>query len=49
MKNPREEQMKEADILSALNRMNKTAKNTKDTKEFTADFSLPWRLGGSIC
>jgi hypothetical protein len=32
--------------------MNKTAKNTKDAKEFTVDFCLPWRtwrLGGSIC
>jgi hypothetical protein len=32
--------------------MNKTAKNTKDAKEFTAGFRLPWRLGelgGSIC
>ncbi|HEY3394748.1 MAG TPA: hypothetical protein VGK58_18730, partial [Lacipirellulaceae bacterium] len=36
----------------ASNRMNKTAKNTKDAKEFTADFRLPWRtwrLGGLIC
>jgi hypothetical protein len=31
--------------------MNKTAKNTKDAKEYIADFRLPWRtwrLGGSI-
>jgi hypothetical protein len=26
--------------------MNKTAKNAKDAKEFTADFCLPWRTGG---
>jgi hypothetical protein len=31
--------------------MNETAKNTKDAKEFTADFCIPWRtwrLGGSF-
>jgi hypothetical protein len=32
--------------LRASNRMNKTAKNTKDAKEVTADFCLPWRTGG---
>jgi hypothetical protein len=26
--------------------MNKTAKNKKDAKEFTADFCLPLRTGG---